>query len=296
MSIKHGGLASILALGISLPGFAQSNKADVPVTKPKTQSADKPVGISILEFDDSEELLFTVPAPATTTGRNTKSAEQRGIPANSIPARLSSYSRPATPDQEGAELIRQRFPNGAVQIERWVKEDGKGNIVNHGSFTEFAANGSIITSGNYHLGQREASWTKQITAEEAKKLVPALGKGFTAPFTSQAEFRSGKLHGDWILTDSKGNIVFTWGMEAGQRHGSSTFYGPKGEVTQSITYDKNVAHGPAKLASESGAAAEPQELVRGMILRRVDKWYPAAAGSKAAPCFSRKSGSSLPQI
>lgn len=277
MNVKKGVLATILALAAWLPANAQSDTQDVGLPKLNLPSQTKPAGISILELGDSDGLTFSVPARTKAVAIATQT-----IPARTVPARLSTFTQTAAPEEEGAELIRQRFANGEVQIERWVKEDGKGNIVNHGPFTEFAADGTLIASGNFHLGKREANWTKQITAEQAKQLLPTLDKAFTPPFTSQAEFRGGKLHGEWILTDSKGNIVFTWAMVDGQRHGTSAFFGPKGEITQSITYEKNVAHGPAKLTSENDAAADPQELVRGMILKRVDKWYPAKPGSKAA--------------
>lgn len=278
MSVKKGALASILALATSWPAYAQNGTDDVSLPRVNPPSQSNQQGISIVELGDSEELTFSERAHSQAVA-----TAARTMPARILPAKLSNFGQTAVPDEEGAELIRQRFPNGEVQIERWVKEDGKGNIVNHGPFTEFAANGVIITSGNFNSGKREANWTKQINADQAKQLVATLDKAFTPPFTSQAEFRGGKLHGEWILTDSEGNMVFTWSMVDGQRHGPSAFFGPKGEITQSITYEKNVTHGPAKLANEKDAGAAPQELVQGMILKRVDKWYPVKSRSKSAP-------------
>ncbi len=178
-----------------------------------------------------------------------------------------------------AELIRQRFGNGEPQVERWVIENAKGNIVNHGKYTEYDVSGATIVLGSYVEGQREGAWSKQVTADEAQRLVGTIDKGFSAPFTSRAKFKKGQLDGDWTISDKQGKSLIVWSYAEGVRNGTSTTFDSKGEVIQSITYKANVADGPALIA-DNGQAAKETTLWDGKMLRQVDKWYPAVAGKQ----------------
>lgn len=179
-----------------------------------------------------------------------------------------------------AELIRQRFANGKIQLERWVIEDAHGNIVNHGSYVEYDQQGNSVASGEFVYGQREGTWSKQLTAEQTRELAGHLDEGFSAPFISKATFEDGLLQGVWTISDSRGNLVTSWSYEAGNRDGVSSLRNSKGEVVQSVTYRMNVAHGPAKIGFK-GEPAKETVLTEGMLLRQVDKWYPAVAGKQA---------------
>lgn len=177
------------------------------------------------------------------------------------------------------ELIRQRFPNGKPQIERWVAEDAEGNIVNHGKYVEYDASGATIASGNYAFGQRDGVWTKQLTNEQTQQLIGQVEKGFTAPFTSRASFKQGQLDGEWTVSDARGNPLAIWSYASGVRRGSSSLFNSKGEVTQFITYQSNMADGPARVTAQ-GQAIKDTNFSDGMMLRQVDKWYPAVAGKQ----------------
>jgi antitoxin component YwqK of YwqJK toxin-antitoxin module len=181
------------------------------------------------------------------------------------------------PTDAAAEMIRQRFANGKPQVERWVVEDSKGNIVNHGKYVEYDSQGAVVSSGSYVYGKREGKWTKQINAEQTKNLVGAHDKGFVAPFTSLATFKDGQLDGEWSVVDAQARVVSVWSYTAGVRNGPSWLYNVGGEVTQSITYKDNLADGPARMATE-GEAAKDTVFTDGLMLRQVDKWFPAVAG------------------
>ncbi|MCA9181148.1 MAG: hypothetical protein KDA51_06830 [Planctomycetales bacterium] len=184
-----------------------------------------------------------------------------------------------TDDQvaSAAEMIRQRFPNGKPQVERWVIENTKGNIVNHGKYVEYDARGSVVLSGSYVQGKREGVWTQQTTGEQVQRLLGQRDREFVEPFTSRATFNAGKLDGDWTVVDGKGRLMSSWSYVDGARHGTSSLFNSKGEVTQSITYKNNLADGPARMA-EAGGAVKDTTFTEGLMLRQVDKWYPAVAG------------------
>ncbi len=178
-----------------------------------------------------------------------------------------------------AELIRQRFPNGKPQVERWVAEDGAGNIVNHGKYVEYDINGTTIASGTYAFGHREGVWSKQISNEVAQQLAGQFDSGFTPPFTSRATFKNGQLEGDWTISDARGNPLTVWSYSAGSRQGTSTWFNSKGDATQSVTYQSNLTDGPARIATQ-GEAAKETTFTDGLMLRQVDKWHPPVAGKQ----------------
>ncbi len=179
----------------------------------------------------------------------------------------------------GAEQVRQRFANGKPQVERWVVEDAKGNIVNHGKYIEYDASGATVATGNYVFGKRDGTWTQQISVEQAQRLAGAVDKSFSAPFTSRAEFKAGQLDGDWTVSDARGNLLSVWSFSQGKREGASSTFNSKGDVLQFVTYKSNIADGPAKLAGK-GEKPKDTVLTEGKMLIQVDQWYPAGPNKK----------------
>src|SRR5262245_42382882 len=52
------------------------------------------------------------------------------------------------------EMVRERYPDGAIKIERQMTLDRDGNYVNHGGWKMFSTNGDVLAEGQYHFGQR----------------------------------------------------------------------------------------------------------------------------------------------
>lgn len=177
------------------------------------------------------------------------------------------------------ELIRERYPNGKPHVERWVAEDAVGNIVNHGQYFEYDLAGTVISSGKYVLGQREGEWSKQLSHEDAQRLVGEFDKAFQAPFSSRAAFNQGQLDGDWTIADAQGKNLAVWSYVAGARQDKSTHFDPSGEITQSLTYEVNLADGPAHMPAD-GETGKDTTFSDGMMLRQVDKWHPVVAGKQ----------------
>ncbi len=240
------------------------------------QTASDPTHIkrSVLDFPDLESVPIVLP-----TAKSEPAGLRAMLTGHSKSSILETESTDSNPVVSSAELIRQRFPNGKPQIERWVAEDSVGNIVNHGKFVEYDASGATIASGNYAFGQRDGVWTKQLTNEQAQQLMGQVEKGFTPPFTSRATFKQGQLDGEWTVSDAQGNPLAIWSYAAGVRRGTSSLFNSKGDVTQFITYQSNLADGPARIATQ-GQAAKETTFSEGMMLRQVDKWYPVVAGKQ----------------
>ena len=58
------------------------------------------------------------------------------------------------------EVVRERYPDGKVRIERQVTLNNEGNYVNHGAWKLFSASADVIAEGQYNFGQRVGMWTR----------------------------------------------------------------------------------------------------------------------------------------
>ncbi|MEZ6152689.1 MAG: hypothetical protein R3C09_21530 [Pirellulaceae bacterium] len=267
-------------------GPGASSAATAERRSPPAEKEPQPARIARSVIETPRIKSPAVPSPTTSSGTRLKSLlVSHGAGNNNLESdgeECGCKESIAVGQADGqvasaAEMIRQRFPNGKPQVERWVIENTKGNIVNHGKYVEYDARGSVVLSGSYVQGQREGEWTQQITGEQVQALLSQRDRDFAAPFTSRATFKAGKLVGDWTVVDGKGRLMSSWSYVDGARHGTSSLFNSKGEVTQSITYKNNLADGPARLA-EAGAAVKDTTFTEGLMLRQVDKWYPAVAG------------------
>ncbi len=235
---------------------------------------------SILETSPLESTLIVSPLAESSQEKQHIAATVVGHEAKTAdPVNLSVQARETVAGT--AELIHQRFPNGKPQIERWVAEDAHGNLVNHGKYVEYDANGSVVATGIYELGKQVGEWTKVIALDQVQQLTNQVDKDFTAPFTSRAKFKNGTLDGDWTVSDARGNLLLVWTFQAGAREGQSTVFNSKSEIVFSINYKNNLADGPAKFQSNDSGKQDTQ-CTDGLTVRQVDQWYPAAKGKQRA--------------
>ena len=141
------------------------------------------------------------------------------------------------------ELVRERYPDGKVRIDRQVTLNGDGNYVNHGAWKQYSITGDVIAEGQYNFGQRVGMWTRWIGRNDAALLGEFPYKQFKAPFMSQANFTGGKMDGDWTVTDANERKVFAVTLKAGERNGTATTWLPNGTIYSQITYDQSVPVG-----------------------------------------------------
>ena len=141
------------------------------------------------------------------------------------------------------EVVRERYPDGKVRIERQVTLNGDGNYVDHGAWKQFSTTGDVVAEGQYNFGQRVGSWTRWIGYNDSSLLKEVPFKQFKAPFMSQANFVDGKMDGDWIITDANERKVLTVTFNAGQRNGMATTWLPNGNVYRQMTYHDSVPVG-----------------------------------------------------
>jgi antitoxin component YwqK of YwqJK toxin-antitoxin module len=141
-----------------------------------------------------------------------------------------TYTADSPSGEKETELIKERFPNGTIQIERQVTQDPQGNYINDGSWKTWDQRGNLVAQGQYDAGERTGTWVRWYrTVTEANILSQAPYKQFAGPFISQATFKNDKLDGLWTIYDGKMRKISQWTFTDGKRHGPSTWWYPNGK-------------------------------------------------------------------
>ncbi|MEL6898987.1 MAG: hypothetical protein AAFP90_23035, partial [Planctomycetota bacterium] len=115
-------------------------------------------------------------------------------------------------------------------------------------------------------------WVQRIGTERLQQITNTLDGGFRPPFESRAHFTAGSLDGIWTVMDSNGNPVFVWQFADGKRHNTSVWYNSRAEVIRELTYDKNIAEGPATLADPRTKKPTSVQLSKGRLPELQTQW------------------------
>lgn len=149
------------------------------------------------------------------------------------------------PDQP-VETVTERYPKGQEKIRRETTLDTEGNYIHHGRWTMFSERGDVIAEGTYRNNLRHGNWMRVYAANDAPLFSTSPYAEFEAPFTSQATFEDGQLHGKWVIFDAKQRIVSEWDYDKGIRHGMALWYYPSGKIQQQVAYNKGLLDGMLK--------------------------------------------------
>jgi antitoxin component YwqK of YwqJK toxin-antitoxin module len=141
------------------------------------------------------------------------------------------------------EVVRERYPDGKVKIERQVTLDNEGNYVNHGTWKVFSPTETVIAEGQYDLGKRIGSWTRWLGKNDSPIFGQAPFNRFKPPFASQAVFTNGVMDGEWMVVDADNNKMLQVSLSNGKRNGLVLTYLPTGKVFRQASYDQGVPVG-----------------------------------------------------
>ncbi len=136
-----------------------------------------------------------------------------------------------------SELIKERYPNGSVRIERRATQDAQGNYVNHGSWKMWDERGNPVAQGSYDMGNRTGLWTRWYrNGQDAELFGHVPYSQFPAPYISQASFKHDQLDGLWTIHDSKMRKISQIRFADGKRHGTATWWFASGRKMREIEY------------------------------------------------------------
>jgi antitoxin component YwqK of YwqJK toxin-antitoxin module len=200
-------------------------------------------------------------------------------PAKAAPLTEDAASDAAAPTTEsadnGSEVIRERFPNSAVKVERHVTQDAEGNYYNHGLWTEWDEKGRLVGSGEYRYGKRHGRWLRWYGQNDAPMLQGPLYKDFQPPFVAEATFEDGVLNGTWKVFDSKNRKVSEWEFDHGERNGKSVWYFPNGQKRREVDYRQGQLEGEVLEWGPDYKLATREKYVDGRRLApQVDNYAP----------------------
>ncbi len=170
-----------------------------------------------------------------------------------VPQSFSSASSAAGMDDHHAsqgplaydevEVIRERYPDGKIKIERQVTLDADGNYVNHGPWKLYSPGEIIVAEGQYDMGQRIGSWTRWLGRNDSPVFDQYPFKSFKPPFASQATFSEGVMDGEWIVVDADNKKMLQISLSAGKRNGLMITFLPNGKTFRQSSFDQGVPVG-----------------------------------------------------
>ncbi len=142
-----------------------------------------------------------------------------------------------------SEVIRERYPDGTVKIEREVTQDDSENYINHGKWKMFNQRGTLMAEGQYINDQRDGTWVRFYRGNESKLFAELPYKQFKGPFVSQATFKDGQLHGAWKIYDAAQHKISEFSLSEGQREGKSTWWYANGQKMREIDFHEGLIDG-----------------------------------------------------
>jgi antitoxin component YwqK of YwqJK toxin-antitoxin module len=154
--------------------------------------------------------------------------------------------------EDGGEVVRERYPNGNIKVERHVRMDAEENYRNDGAWKMWDEGGRLIVQGNFVQGQRQGDWIRSFRQGESERLTRTPFNQFTPPFISRATFKDDKLQGNWTIVDARKRKVTDWEFSEGLRHGVLTWWYPSGEKMQEIQYRDGLVDGKLRQWDSAG--------------------------------------------
>jgi antitoxin component YwqK of YwqJK toxin-antitoxin module len=155
------------------------------------------------------------------------------------------------------EVVRERYSDGSVRIERQVTQDEDGNYVNHGAWKMLTPGGEVSAQGQFNMGERVGLWTRWHNREDSPILSEVPFNRFRAPFQSQVNFTDGVMDGEWLITDANQKKCMQITLKAGRRDGPAITWLVEGKIYRQATYEQGVPVGDVMEIN-----AKTSELVR----------------------------------
>jgi antitoxin component YwqK of YwqJK toxin-antitoxin module len=180
---------------------------------------------------------------------------------------------PAATANADGEVVRERFPNGRLHVERQVVQDAEQNYINHGPWRMWDEQGRALAEGIYRYNEREGVWTRIYRARDVKMLTLPPFQQSQPPFISQATFHNGQLDGVWVIFDAGKHKLCEWEFRAGRRHGKSVWWYPDGRKMREINYADGTIDGQLLEWDATGKQVTSDYFKEGRRLAKKTEYY-----------------------
>lgn len=274
----YGDLGGRIVEGSQLQGRIIEGRV---LTGPNGQSGDMtlrfPDSNETTTSSDKSEMVFgpidIEPLPAVTPQRITGPPQRLNQQESALRRRKPKPDLRAIPNRE---IIRQRYPDGNVQIARHVMQDAQGNWVNDGQWKLFDQQGAMIASGSYRNGAMDGKWSRLHTTGSGGIFSNVPFIEFDGPYASHANFESGELSGPWIIQDRQGQKILEIPYKNGRRNGVAVWYLPQGKIYRRMEFADGVPVGKLVEYDKQGKIRRKETYKDGMkIVNNVTYYRPS---------------------
>lgn len=186
----------------------------------------------------------------------------------------SADGRPSVPLTSVREMIQERYPSGTLKLEREMVQDEDGNYVLDGSWRLFTEKGQSLAEGEYRRDERHGVWRRTHLKNDSDLFSSPPYKDFQAPFTSEATFDEGKLHGTWTIMDARNRKVSEVNYERGVRHGQSIWWQPNGTPLMQAQFERGELQGESFTLDARGQATSRVRYEQGWKLETKTEKFP----------------------
>lgn len=229
-------------------------------------------GKSAPQADPAKDLFTPLTEADKAIGNSSEPTAEIAQPADP-PAAVENAD-----EEDREDVVRERFPSGAVKIERHLTQDADGNFLNHGAWTQWDEKGRLVARGEYRQGERHGKWFRRYDAKQASLFSEPANRGFELPYGTEAEFVDGKIHGTWVVFDARKRKICAWEFDAGQRQGRSVWYSPNGQIRQEVLFKNGQMDGDLRQLNADGKLVAVQTYIEGRRLATETKYH--APGKK----------------
>jgi antitoxin component YwqK of YwqJK toxin-antitoxin module len=152
----------------------------------------------------------------------------------------------------------EKYPGGAVRVQREVVLMSDDQVINHGKYTEFYSNGKKFAEGNYVNGVHDGEWSFWHENGELAKTVT---------------FKNGRAEGTWESHRDDGSLFAKKTYKDNLREGTWIIYYDDGKTPKvEQTYVASKLDGPRKTYFENGKLWQEAEYKDGKLEGKVIEW------------------------
>jgi antitoxin component YwqK of YwqJK toxin-antitoxin module len=242
-------------------GASKSNLYSPGLSPIQQKEADKPA--KLLNFLTPQDGLPAKQTSQVEDEQDKRSGRQESIDGlldNDLKA-FDSQANP--PSRGGTEIVRQRYPDGKIQVEREVVQDDVGNYQNHGWWKLYNKSGQVIGDGIFERGLMEGPWKRLHAAAEGGIFGGKPFDLFQGPFLSTATFEQGKLSGVWQIYDRNQRKIMEITYVGGKRHGPATWWYPDGVKMREMSFRNGMLDGKLLEWDAKNKLVRDEEFVEG---------------------------------
>ena len=274
---------TLLALA-TVPGtcselYSQESASDFPdpVAEVAVEGVKSWIGSTTADDKTNQEkTVITVTSSSTpsepTAANGDASPIDGGESAKANDADASKI-QPVAAEAKGelgdVEVVRERYKNGNIKVEREVALDEDKNYINHGSWTAWSPIGAMTARGQFRFGKPHGDWVRWYEGVPGKLFEDPLYQEFERPFRAEITLRNGQLHGAWTIYDARDRIASSWEFHHNVREGRSVWYHVNGQIAREVEFHGGQLDGELVDRNDKGEITQQTLFVNGRKLERI---------------------------